>query len=82
MQRTLNAFENAFDRLAAGYFLVIALAVAAAVVAWFCKDRLLAVGGRASDPQSFPRGEPPAVAFADFALEPVRAGGANGIRTR
>ena len=31
MQRTLNAFENAFDRLAAGYFLVIALGVAAAV---------------------------------------------------
>jgi len=32
MQRTLNAFETAFDRLAAGYFLVIALGVAAAVV--------------------------------------------------
>ena len=32
MQRTLNAFENALDRLAAGYFLVIALGVAAAVV--------------------------------------------------
>lgn len=32
MQRTLNAFETAFDRLAAGYFLVIALSVAAAVV--------------------------------------------------
>lgn len=31
MQRTLNAFETAFDRLAAGYFLVIALGVAAAV---------------------------------------------------
>lgn len=31
MQRTLNAFETAFDRLAAGYFLVIALSVAAAV---------------------------------------------------
>ena len=29
--RSLNAFENAFDRLAGGYFLVIALAVAAAV---------------------------------------------------
>ena len=32
MQRTLNAFETAFDRLAAGYFLVIAVGVAAAVV--------------------------------------------------
>jgi hypothetical protein len=31
MQRTLNAFETAFDRLAGGYFLVIALGVAAAV---------------------------------------------------
>lgn len=31
MQRTLNAFENAFDRFAAAYFLVIALGVAAAV---------------------------------------------------
>lgn len=31
MRRTLNALENAFDRLAAGYFLVIALGVAAAV---------------------------------------------------
>ena len=31
MQRTLNAFETAIDRLAAGYFLVIALGVAAAV---------------------------------------------------
>jgi hypothetical protein len=32
MNRTMNAFENAFDRLAAGYFLVIALGVAAAIV--------------------------------------------------
>lgn len=32
MLRYVNAFENAFDRLAGGYFLVIALAVAAAVV--------------------------------------------------
>ena len=32
MNRTLNAFENAFDRLAAGYFLVIALGVVAAIV--------------------------------------------------
>ncbi|WP_299010323.1 hypothetical protein [uncultured Caulobacter sp.] len=31
MLRYVNAFENAFDRLAGGYFLVIALAVAAAV---------------------------------------------------
>lgn len=31
MQRSLNAFEAAFDRLAGGYFLVIALGVAAAV---------------------------------------------------
>ena len=31
MQRSLNAFEVAFDRLAGGYFLVIALGVAAAV---------------------------------------------------
>ena len=31
MQRTLNAFETAFDRLAGGYFLVIALGLAAAV---------------------------------------------------
>jgi|UPI000310DE0C hypothetical protein len=31
MLRSLNAFESAFDRLAGGYFLVIALAVAAAV---------------------------------------------------
>ena len=30
MQRTLNAFENAFDRLAAGYFLFSALGGAAA----------------------------------------------------
>ena len=32
MQRTLNAFENTFDRLAGGYFLVIALGVAAALI--------------------------------------------------
>lgn len=32
MQRTLNAFEATFDRLAAGYFLVIALGVAAALI--------------------------------------------------
>jgi hypothetical protein len=31
MQRTLNAFESAFDRFAAAYFLVIAVGVAAAV---------------------------------------------------
>jgi len=30
--RTLNAFETAFDRMAGGYFLVIALGVAAAIV--------------------------------------------------
>ncbi|USQ98602.1 hypothetical protein [Caulobacter sp. RL271] len=30
--RTFNAFETAFDRLAGGYFLVIALGVAAALV--------------------------------------------------
>lgn len=32
MNRTLNAFENAFDRLAGVYFIVIALAVAAGVI--------------------------------------------------
>ena len=32
VMRTLNAFENAFDRMAGGYFLVIALGVAAAIV--------------------------------------------------
>jgi hypothetical protein len=31
MFRSLNAFESAFDRLAGGYFLVIALGVAAAL---------------------------------------------------
>lgn len=31
MNRTLNAFENAVDRMAAGYFLVIAVSVAAAI---------------------------------------------------
>lgn len=31
MLRYVTAFENAFDRLAGGYFLVIAMAVAAAV---------------------------------------------------
>ena len=30
--RTFNAFETAFDRLVGGYFLVIALGVAAALV--------------------------------------------------
>ena len=32
MNRTLHTFETAFDRMAAGYFLVIALGVAAAIV--------------------------------------------------
>jgi hypothetical protein len=32
MNRTLNAFENAFDRMAGVYFIVMALAVAAGVV--------------------------------------------------
>jgi hypothetical protein len=32
MLRYVNAFENAFDRLAGGYFLVLALAVAGAVL--------------------------------------------------
>lgn len=32
MQRTLNAVETTFDRLAGGYFLVIALGVAAALI--------------------------------------------------
>lgn len=32
MLRYVNAFETAFDRLAGGYFLVLALAVAGAVV--------------------------------------------------
>lgn len=31
MFRSLTAFEAAFDRMAGGYFLVLALAVAAAV---------------------------------------------------
>lgn len=31
MLRYVNAFENAFDRLAGVYFLVMALAIAAAV---------------------------------------------------
>jgi hypothetical protein len=31
MQRMLNAFETAFDRMAGGYFLVLALGVAASV---------------------------------------------------
>lgn len=32
MNRTLNAFENAFDRMAGVYFIVIALAVAAGII--------------------------------------------------
>lgn len=31
MHRSLNAFESAFDRLAGGYFLAIAISVAVAV---------------------------------------------------
>ncbi|MFC4441350.1 hypothetical protein [Caulobacter henricii] len=31
MLRSLNAFENAVDRLAGGYFLVLALALAGSV---------------------------------------------------
>jgi hypothetical protein len=32
MNRTLNAFENAFDRMAGVYFIVMALAVAGGII--------------------------------------------------
>ena len=68
MQRTLNAFETAFDRLAAGYFLVIALGVAAAVAGVVLYERLFAVGGATSDPP-----EAPAAAFGRLEAWPWRS---------